>query len=138
MQISQDMLLPAVILPRTMPDAGAASALFAPLATSAVEQAMVAYLGEGAKLLGVRLLPPGTRDAVDLPMRLIVADALAMGATALVLAHNHPSGDARPSDADMALTRRLAQTLAAVEVRLVDHLVLGEGSTTSFRALGLL
>ena len=132
------MLLPAVTLPRTVPDAAAASALFAPLAASPVERAMVAYLGEGAKLLGVRLLPAGTRDAVDVPMRLVVADALSMGATALVLAHNHPSGDGRPSTADLALTRRLAQTLAEVEVRLLDHLVFGGEAVTSFRGMGLL
>lgn len=132
------MLLPAVTLPRAIPDAAAASALFAPLATGAVEQAMVAYLGEDAKLLGVRLLPPGTRDTVDVPVRLIVRDALEMGATALVLAHNHPSGDGRPSDADLAFTRRLARTLAEVEVRLIDHLVIGAGVATSFRGLGLL
>lgn len=132
------MLLPAETLPYAVPDAAAAKALFAPLATSPVEQAMVAYLGEGAKLLGVRLLPPGTHDSVDVPIRLVVADALSMDAVGLVLAHSHPSGNAKPSPADLTLTRRLAETLAAVDVRLTDHLVIAGEQVTSFRALGLL
>ena len=132
------MFLPAATLPRTIPDASVAAALFAPLAQGASERAMVAYLGEGARVLGVRLLPSGDNHKVVLPFRLIVAEALELGATGMVLAHNHPSGDARPSEADLAITRRLAQTLAEVEVRLVDHLVMAGTETTSFRALGLL
>ena len=132
------MMLPAVTLPRAVPDASAAQALFASLATSPIERAMVAYLGEGAKLLGVRLLPAGTHDSVEVPIRLVVADALSMDATAVVLAHSHPSGNAEPSAADLTLTRRLAETLAAVDVRLADHLVIAGETVTSFRALGLL
>ena len=72
------------------------------------------------------------------PIRLVVADALSMDAIALVLAHSHPSGNARPSPGDLTLTRRLAETLAAVGVRLTDHLVIAGEQVTSFRALGLL
>lgn len=132
------MFLPAATLPRTIPDASVAAALFAPLAEGRSERAMVAYLADEARLLGLRLLPPGDGHEVVLPFRLIVAEALELGATGMVLAHNHPSGDARPSEADLAITRRLARTLSEVDVRLIDHLVLAGAETTSFRALGLL
>lgn len=132
------MLLPIATLPSVVPDAAAAQLLFAPLVDSPVERAVVAYLGQGAKLLGVRLLPPGTHDAVAVPIRQVVADALALDATALVLAHSHPGGNPQPSPADLTLTRRLAQTLAAVEVRLTDHLVIAGEAVTSFRERGLL
>lgn len=125
-------------LPHALPDAAAARALFASLEPSTVEQAMVAYLGPGARLLGVRRLAAGTADALIVPVRSIVAEALALDACGLVLAHTHPSGDPQPSAADLTMTRALAQTLAAVEVRLVDHLVLAGGQVASFRALGLL
>jgi DNA repair protein RadC len=71
-------------------------------------------------------------------VRTIVADALAFDATGVVMAHNHPSGDATPSDDDRVLTRRLARALDAVGVRLIDHLVLAGDEAASFRGLGLL
>ena len=75
---------------------------------------------------------------VRLSVRCIVADALAFGAAAVVIAHNHPSGDARPSERDLAFTRALVRSLAAVEVRLVDHLVIAGEAVTSLRASGAL
>lgn len=80
----------------------------------------------------------GGRGDVGLSIRRIAADALVFDATAVVLAHNHPSGDSRPSERDLAFTRALAAGLAAVAVELVDHLVIGGDSVTSLRAIGTL
>lgn len=89
------------------------------------------------RLLGSRHVAGGARR-LAIPVRTVVADALAFGSRAVVIAHGHPSGDPEPSAADIAYTRLLARTLAAIEVRLADHLVVGAKSVVSLRALGLL
>lgn len=80
----------------------------------------------------------GGNGQVRLGVRSIVADALAFDAAAVVIAHNHPSGDTRPSERDAAFTRALVRGLAGVEVRLVDHLVITGEAMTSLRAIGAL
>jgi DNA repair protein RadC len=124
-------------LPRVI-DAAAARALFAPLAAEPVEVAAFAYLDPEWRLLGLRHLRSALRTALDVSVRAVATDVLALDCTQVVMAHNHPSGDAVPSAADCAVTRRLARTLDALGVALVDHLVLAGERVTSFRALGLL
>jgi DNA repair protein RadC len=68
----------------------------------------------------------------------VAADALVFDAAAVVMAHNHPSGDATPSAADRSMTKRLARMLDALGICLFDHLVITGDVVTSFRALGLL
>ena len=80
----------------------------------------------------------GGRSYVVIPIRRIAADALAFDACGVVMAHNHPSGDATPSDRDLAFTRALAAGLRTLEVVLLDHLVIGRGRWASLRALGAL
>ena len=63
---------------------------------------------------------------------------LGLAAAAVLLAHNHPSGIAEPSQADELITRRLKQALALVDIRLLDHLVVGDGVCESFAERGLL
>lgn len=116
----------------------AARALFAPLADAAEEVAAFAYLDPEWRLLGMRHVCSDRRDMVTIPLRAVVADALAFDCAAVMMAHNHPSGDPSPSDADYILTRKLARGLDLVDVQLVDHLVLARGGSESFRALGLL
>ena len=79
-----------------------------------------------------------TRAARTVPFRSIVRDAAAHGSAGVLLAHNHPSGDCRPSRADCLATRRLAAAVEALECAVVDHLVFGGGECASFRRLGLL
>jgi len=67
----------------------------------------------------------------------VLKRALALNAAAVVLVHNHPSGVAEPSRADEQLTNRLKEALAQVEVRLLDHLVGGDGEMASFAERGL-
>lgn len=115
-----------------------AIALFAPIANAVHEVAVFAYFDPEWRLLGARHILAGGTDALTISARTVVGDALAFDCTAVVMAHNHPSGDPTPSEADYALTRTLARTLAAMGVRLVDHLVLAKGRCESFRARGLL
>jgi DNA repair protein RadC len=68
----------------------------------------------------------------------VVKRALAHNAAALILCHNHPSGVAEPSQADKALTRRLKDALAIVDVRVLDHIIVGEGEPLSMLEYGWL
>jgi len=80
----------------------------------------------------------GTLDAATVHPREVVRRALELNAAAVILAHNHPSGVAEPSQADRALTRRLSEALGLIDVRVIDHVVIGEGETTSFAERGWL
>ena len=80
----------------------------------------------------------GTIDGASVHPREVVRRALAHNAAALILAHNHPSGVAEPSGADRRITRRLVDALALVEIRVLDHLVVGHGEAFSFAERGLL
>jgi DNA repair protein RadC len=83
-------------------------------------------------------LARGTLDGAAVYPREVVKAALRHQAAAVIFAHNHPSGYAEPSAADRALTDRLKQALSTVDVRVLDHLVIGEGTPTSFAARGWL
>ncbi|MGW8137324.1 JAB domain-containing protein [Sphingomonas zeae] len=112
-------------------------ALFNSLDREDKEAMGIAYLGSERMLLGLRHVA-GFGDSVAVPVARIARDAIMLGASAVVIAHNHPDGDTRPSAADLSLTRRLAQGLAALDVMLLDHLILGCGSVLSLREQGML
>jgi len=80
----------------------------------------------------------GTLTQTSVYPREIVKKALQINAAAVILAHNHPSGVAEPSGADEALTRALREALALVDVRVLDHFVVGAGAAVSFAERGLL
>jgi DNA repair protein RadC len=104
-----------------------------------VEVAAFAYCDCAGRVLGLRHARGIEADAVDLPLRRVAIDALMLDAAVVVMAHNHPRGEAWPSRADREATRRLARALAALGVRLHEHLVVGRGGASwSFRAAGLL
>lgn len=123
---------------RTITDATAASGLFAALAEEKVEVLAVAYLNRDQRLLGLRHTRSEHHDRLALPIRTIASDALAFDAGAVVIAHNHPSGDATPSRADRDATRLLLRALDPIDVRLLDHLIVTRSGIASFHALGLL
>ena len=131
-------MLQPIPLPPRIADPAAASALFASLAQEAVEVAAFAYLDGNQRLLGMRHARSAWTTMLDLPIRNVAADALAFDAAAVVMAHNHPSGDPTPSEADKDSTRMLVRALHVLDVRLLDHLVVTPRATTSFRTLGLL
>lgn len=80
----------------------------------------------------------GTIDGTSVYPREVVKEALATNAAAIILAHNHPSGVAEPSEADQCITRRLKAALELVDIRLLDHLIIGDGCATSLAARGML
>lgn len=80
----------------------------------------------------------GTIDGASVHPREVVRRALSHNAAAIIVTHNHPSGVAEPSRADRALTRRLREATALVDVRLLDHVVVGDGETVSFAERGWL
>lgn len=80
----------------------------------------------------------GDVSGAEFPIRSIIADAASRGSAAILLAHNHPSGDARPSEADCRATRRLVSAAEALDCTVIDHFVFAGDNFTSFRSLGLL
>lgn len=100
----------------------------------------VAYLDSGYCLLkdGVETIEEGTTDRGVVYTRRVVEAALKRGASALVLAHNHPNGDVRPSEADRVLTRALVLGAETVQMRVLDHLIVSPEKVFSFRREGLL
>jgi DNA repair protein RadC len=80
----------------------------------------------------------GTIDGASVHPREVVREAMRANAAAVIFAHNHPSGVAEPSQADLRITQRLREALDLVDVRVLDHIVVGEGEGTSFAERGLL
>lgn len=107
------------------------------LGTSSIERLVVLHLDHDRQLLDTTFID-GCSVEVELPLRTILRSALACDAVGLVLAHNHPSGDATPSAADVQATRRLAEVAAPLGIQLHDHLVIGGDRCSSFRLLGLM
>ncbi len=98
----------------------------------------VLYLDNRHRIIALRELFQGTIDGASVYPRVVVQQAMACNAAALVLFHNHPSGVAEPSHADEAITRHLKAALALVEVRVLDHFVVSAGECVSFAQRGLL
>ncbi len=84
------------------------------------------------------ILFSGTLNAAAVYPREVVRLALLKGAGAIILAHNHPSGVAEPSIADQQITDRLIDALSLVDIRVLDHLIIGDGAAVSFAERGLL
>jgi DNA repair protein RadC len=98
----------------------------------------VLFLDSQHRLLALEELFTGTLTQTSVYPREVVLRALHHNAGAVVLAHNHPSGVAEPSRADEFLTQTLKSALALVDVRVLDHLVVGQGRVVSFAERGLL
>lgn len=97
----------------------------------------VMLLDSQHKLIDYQELFFGTIDAACVYPREVIKAVLAENAAAVVFAHNHPSGYAEPSQADIAITKRLSEALALIDVKVLDHIIIGE-TTTSFAERGLL
>lgn len=94
------------------------------------------FLDTRHRVLACEELFRGTLDGAEVHAREVVKRCLAHNAAAVILGHNHPSGHTEPSAADRAVTQRLKQALALVEVRLLDHFVIGEGPACSLAERG--
>jgi DNA repair protein RadC len=102
------------------------------------ERLCAVFLGADETLISVHETPWGDHQSLVFPIRAIVGNALAQNCHGLVLAHNHPSGDPRPSRADIDVTRILARILAPLEIVITDHVIVSRNGKFSFRAAGLL
>lgn len=130
MSIASDLRAPATELGH--------DALFAPYFRSLSEERLATAYFNGAGGLIDLHISHGQHASIAFPLRRVVQSALAVDAAAVMLAHNHPSGDTRPSLADREMTRKLAAALRALDIRLLDHLIFGGERPASFRTLGLL
>lgn len=95
------------------------------------------FLDTRHRVIAFEELFHGTIDGATVYPRVVAERALRHGAAALIAAHNHPSGISEPSLADQAITRRLKEALALLDIRLLDHFVIGEGVPVSMAARGL-
>lgn len=110
----------------------------AELAHGDTERFFVMFLDRRNALIAAEERGRGTVDHAPVYPREVVRRALELGACALILLHNHPSGDTTPSRADIDMTRDVARACAAVGIGVHDHIVVGRGGHASLRALGLM
>ena len=96
------------------------------------------FLDNRHRLIAVEEMFLGTIDGATVHPREVVKRALKLNAAAVILAHNHPSGVAEPSQADELITARVRDALALVDIRVLDHLIVGGATVTSFAERGLL
>lgn len=102
------------------------------------ERLRILYLNSANRLLCDETEPEGSVNATRVLPRAIMRRAVEVGATALILVHNHPSGDPAPSRDDVEATRRIAEAARALDICVHDHVIVAGANWTSFRALGLL
>jgi DNA repair protein RadC len=112
--------------------------LSAGMAYSKTEQFRILFLDRKNVLIADEQQQRGTVDHTPVYPREVVKRALELGASALILVHNHPSGDPTPSQADIAMTAEVVEAGARMGITVHDHLVIGKGRHESFKALGLL
>lgn len=114
-------------------------ALLAPVMSDmATERFVVVLLDTRSKVLGIVNVADGGLNACPVDPRVVFGAALVSGASAIIVAHNHPSGDPEPSPEDLKLTHKLAEGARILGLQFLDHLIVGEGRYTSFVERGLL
>ena len=102
------------------------------------EQFRILFLDRKNTLIADEVQQKGTIDHTPVYPREVVKRALELGSAALILVHNHPSGDPTPSEADVAMTKQIAKAGESLGIQIHDHLVIARGKHVSFRSLGLL
>ena len=110
----------------------------AAMAHEKTEQLRLIFLDKRSRLIAEEVQQRGTIDHTPAYPREVVRRALELGASALVLAHNHPSGDPTPSRADIEMTKTIKRALSGVSIGMHDHLIVTRSRTASFKSLGLL
>jgi DNA repair protein RadC len=98
----------------------------------------VIFLTKRHQFIAREDLVRGTMDGASVCPREVLKAALKHNAAAVILAHNHPSGIAEPSQADLDVTKQLKKPLEFIDIRVLDHLIIAGGDTTSFAERGLL
>lgn len=112
--------------------------LRADLAFIAIERVRVLYLDARNTLLRDEIASEGTIDEAAVHVREIIRRAIDVGAASLILVHNHPSGDPKPSRADIQLTRDIIEAGRRLKIAVHDHVIIGAEGHASMRALGLI
>mgnify|MGYP002570332269 FL=1 len=102
------------------------------------EEFRVIFLNAKNRIIGEEVQQRGSVNAVAIHPGEVMRSAVLKGATALILVHNHPSGDVTPSRADIEVTRKIAEALSAVDIRLIDHFIVSKNLVFSFNDHGLL
>ena len=102
------------------------------------EQFRILFLDRKNTLIADEVQQKGTVDHTPVYPREVIKRALELGSSALILVHNHPSGDPTPSDADVAMTKQIAKAGDSLGIQIHDHLVIARGKHVSFRGSGLL
>ena len=112
--------------------------LHAAMAHRRVEEVRILFLNAKNMLLANEALWQGSVDEASVHVREVIARAIALGATALIIVHNHPSGDPTPSQQDIRLTRDLIDAGKHMKVTVHDHVIVGAQGRSSMKALGLI
>lgn len=112
--------------------------LQAAMGHAAIEQVRVLFLNAKNMLIANEALWSGSVDEAAVHVREVIARAIGLGATALIIVHNHPSGDPTPSRQDIALTRELIEAGRHMKITVHDHVIVGAQGRTSMRAMGLI
>ncbi|MBU3076540.1 RadC family protein [Sphingomonas quercus] len=112
--------------------------LHADMAHIGIERVRVLHLDRRNRLLRDEVMAEGSVDQAALHVREVIARAIQLGSSALILVHNHPSGDVKPSRQDIALTREVVDAGRPLGITVHDHVIVGGAGHSSMRALGLL
>ena len=102
------------------------------------EQFRVLFLDRRNRLIADEVMGQGTIDRAPVYPREVIKRALDLSATAIILSHNHPSGDPTPSIADIEMTKNMVSAAQAIGISVHDHIIVGRQNTVSFKSLGLM
>lgn len=108
------------------------------MAHRTVEEVRILFLNAKNRLIANEALWQGSVDEASVHVREVIARAIALGATALIIVHNHPSGDATPSSQDIRLTRDLIEAGRHMKIAVHDHVIVGSAGRSSMKAMGLI
>lgn len=112
--------------------------LHASMAHRRTEEVRILFLNAKNMLIANEALWQGSVDEASVHVREVIARAIALGATALIIVHNHPSGDPTPSQQDIRLTRDLVEAGRHMKINVHDHVIVGAAGRASMRAMGLI
>lgn len=112
--------------------------LQAAMAHSSVEEVRVLFLNAKNLLLANEAMWRGSVDEASVHVREVISRAIALGATAIIIVHNHPSGDPSPSSQDICLTRDLIEAGRHMKIAVHDHVIVGSSGRSSMKAMGLI
>jgi DNA repair protein RadC len=112
--------------------------LYSAMAFQPIEQFRVLFLDKRNRLIADEIMSRGTIDHTPVYPREVVKRAIELGASAILIAHNHPSGDPAPSHADVEMTKAIIAACQVLGIAVHDHVVIGKNGHVSFKALGLI